>query len=71
MARIGTVPTSSFTIPELTSDPIDPQAGDAWVLQSGSAGTPIGLLLALTKPTATYLFSYRTLAGTTIRRELT
>lgn len=68
-------------IPELSSDPASPKAEDVWVLRSGSGasipdGTPIGLLLALTYTgnsgvSFTYQLSYRTKAGTTVRRVLT
>ena len=70
----------SSSIPELTSDPSSPAVQSAWVLKSGggggtiAAGTPLGLLLALTYALdssgggpATYQFSYRTIENTTIR----
>lgn len=63
---------SSFSIPEVTSDPASPTAGDTWVLRTGQeAGTPIGLLLALTYSGINYFLSYQTEANTTIRVELT
>lgn len=69
-------------IPELSLDPVSPNAGDAWVLktQSGSGsiggGKPRGLLLGLTIPgsggsiTFSYKFSYRTSEGSTVRTAL-
>ncbi len=61
-------------IPEYTSDPSNPRAGDAWVLKTSSggggagSGEPLGLLLALTNAGAsasvtTYQFSFETIAG--------
>ena len=54
------------TIPEYTSDPVSPIAGQAWVLKQ-NAGTPIGLLLAITRAAPIYYFSYYTYEGTTVR----
>lgn len=61
----------AVSIPELSSDPVAPAAGDSWVLKTDYTGQPIGLLLALTySGYYTYQFSYRTLAATTIRTTL-
>jgi len=60
----------SFSIPELTSDPVSPCPGETWVLKASVAGTPIGLLLALTYGSTTYLLSYRTTENTTVRVQL-
>ena len=78
---MGLLPFGSKTrlkIPEYTSDPSNPRAGDAWVLKTtssgGVAGEPIGLLLALTQAgggITTYQFSFETLAGTIKRVTLT
>lgn len=61
-------------IPELTVDPVSPIAESAWVLKTSNvvSGQPMGLLLALTYSvnTLTYLLSYRTLEGTTVRTSL-
>jgi hypothetical protein len=57
------------TIPEVTSDPATPVAGQAWVLKEGT-GTPLGLLLAITTAGVTYFLSYRTYEGTTVRVQL-
>lgn len=54
------------TIPEYDVDPADPSPGDNWVLVTRQ-GTPIGLLLAITKELDTYQFSFRTLENTTVR----
>jgi len=66
--------SGNSTIPELTSDPSSPTAGQAWVLATPLAaiGSPIGILLALTYATTTfsYQFSYRTTENTTIRTVL-
>jgi hypothetical protein len=71
----------SSSIPELTSDPASPGVNEAWVLRSGSGGTGGGVLQAITglgfpylSPNTggsfTYEFSYRTIAGTTVRSTL-
>lgn len=61
-------------IPEFTSDPVSPVAGQVWVLATslGAVGTPIGLLMALTHATSlfSYQLSYRTTENTTIRTVL-
>lgn len=62
--------SSSNIIPEVTVDPVSLPAGTPWVLRTGRAGSPIGLLLALTYTTDLYQFSYRTLEGTTVRTTL-
>lgn len=66
--------SSAVGIPELDADPAIPIPESAWVLHTPSTlggGTPLGLLLALTKggfgTPETYQFSYRTLEGTTKR----
>lgn len=73
MARIGASGNggSTFSIPELTVDPVSPYAGETWVLHSGIIGSPIGLLLSLTHGADQYELSYRTLEGTTVRVVLT
>jgi hypothetical protein len=66
--------SSGFNIPELNSDPVSPTPGDTWVLRNVilPAGSPFGLLLALTTPeTFDYRLSYRTLNNTTVRIILT
>lgn len=62
--------SSSNLIPEVTVDPISPPTGTPWVLRTGRAGSPIGLLLALTYTTDLYQFSYRTAENTTVRTTL-
>lgn len=75
--------TSAFTvgsggggIPEYSSDPASPVAGDTWVLSGGASviGSPIGMLLTLTTavsvPTS-YQLSYKTASGRIIRTSLT
>lgn len=69
---VGSSSSGAVSIPEYTSDPASPSAGDAWVRHTvpTGAGSPIGLLLALTQAgsgTESYDLSYRTSAGTTIR----
>lgn len=65
--------TGSSTIPEVTSDPVSPTAGQTWVLHTGgitTSGTPLGLLLSLTHDVTSanvYQLSYRTTENTTIR----
>lgn len=66
------------SIPELSSDPSTPSAGDAWVLRQGSGGSGGGKLrmfMGLGFPyvsagsggSFTYKFSYQTTEGTTKR----
>ena len=73
MARIGSSGTGSAgltpVIPELTSDPASPYAGETWVLKKYT-GTPIGLLLSLTQLTPIYFLSYYTTEGTIVRVQL-
>ena len=60
-------------IPELASDPVDPEVETAWVLRqsSGLGGTPIGMLLSLTySGQYRHFFSYHTLNHVTKRAEL-
>ena len=57
----------SVSIPEYPADPSSPATNDAWVLRQQGAGSPIGLLLSLTYATNKYKFSYRTIAGETVR----
>lgn len=65
------VVSGAVSIPELSSDPVAPNAGDSWVLKTDYTGKPIGLLLALTYTNyQTYQLSYRTLTATTIRTTL-
>jgi hypothetical protein len=64
---------SSVNIPEHTSDPVSPAVNSAWVIKiTEVAGTPIGLLLALTESITGdfYYLSYKTIAGDVIRTEL-
>lgn len=63
-------------IPQLDADPSSPNSEDAWVLKTttveANTGSPVGLLLAITHPeTYSYQFSYRTIAGNTLRVALT
>ena len=58
-------------IPELMQDPANPTPESAWVLHSPVAGSPIGLLLALTHAVSKYQFSYQTANGGIKRTELT
>jgi len=71
----------SFYIPELSSDPVSPNAQDAWVLRGGSGGSGggkirafIGLSMAYLKVNTggafNYKFSYRTNEGSTVRATL-
>ena len=78
---------SSNKIKQYTTDPTSPKAEIPWVLRQGTgggtveivAGTPMGLLLALTYDSTysttavaySYQFSYRTKEGTTVRETLT
>jgi hypothetical protein len=71
----GSGGTSSLTEYDNADKP-SPSAGDVWVKHTTAtgAGSPVGLLLALTAPgsgTEMYELSYRTSAGTTKRIELT
>ena len=72
--------TGSGTIPQYTSDPVSPTAGQAWILRSGSvsAGGDIMTFIGgfpLVNPGGgggyTYQFSYYTNEGTIIRNTLT
>ena len=67
--------TTGAVIPEFTSDPVSPTPEETWVLHTpGVTGTPIGLLLSLTRDlatTGTYELSYYTLEGTIKRVALT
>lgn len=75
---VNTSSGGTASIPEYSTDPGSPSAQDAWVLKTttggGSAGAPLGLLLALTDAGAsgssTYQFSYYTNEGTIIRTTL-
>jgi hypothetical protein len=71
----GGTTTTNVTIPELAADPASPTAESAWVRYTAAvgAGTPIGLLLALTKTgtPAVYEFRYRNTEGTTVGVVLT
>ena len=63
-------------IPELYTDPTNPQQESAWVKASigVAAGGPIGLLLALTYNAGggtSYTFSYKTIEGTVVTTTLT
>lgn len=57
------------TISEYTTDPVAPAAGTVWVL-SKPAGSPSGLLLALTQGESSYSLSFKTLAGSIVRTSL-
>jgi hypothetical protein len=67
-------------IPQYDTDPASPSAEDAWVLKTpgapgNPAGSPIGLLLALTSAGSAagadlYEFSYHTAEGITVRTSL-
>jgi hypothetical protein len=63
------------SIPQLMADPIAPAAQSAWVRANpiSTAGSPIGLLLALTQATSTFTYElrYRTLEGITVGVPLT
>ena len=67
--------SGSVSIPQLTSDPVAPTAQSSWVLATpkSQAGSPIGLLLAITSPVTTYTYAlrFRTLEGTTVGTPLT
>jgi hypothetical protein len=72
----ATVTAGGVSVPEVTTDPVSPVAGDVWVLRTdpatdGTAGVPRGLLLALTYAgvggASTYQLSFRTEAATTVR----
>jgi hypothetical protein len=88
MAKVGIKPAPSTgggsgtaAIPQYDTDPVSPAAEDAWVLRvprstAESEGTPIGLLLTITKDISPsnlykYLFSYQTQEGTLKRVEVT
>lgn len=63
--------TPISNIPEYTADPPFNYPGQAWVLRTGMpAGSPIGLLLALTYAGFTYQLSYYTTEGTIVRVKL-
>jgi hypothetical protein len=66
--------TGTGFIPEYIGDPVSPAAQQAWVSRAlgHPAGTPIGLLLALTYTGSayTYTFSYKTLEGPIVRTSL-
>ena len=59
-ARLNTIETREYParLPVLTSDPVSPVFGEAWILRepgpSYTAGMPVGLLLALTGTRANY-----------------
>jgi hypothetical protein len=65
----------SFSIPELASDPVSPNAGDAWVLRSGGtvgggdAYLPFPLVFTTsgTVGSATYELSYQTISDGVVR----
>jgi hypothetical protein len=64
----------SGLIPEYTTDPVSPVAGQVWVKASTTTeGTPMGLLLAITKEITVvtgYQLSYKTTEGTIVRTTL-
>lgn len=69
--------STAISIPEYNTDPVSPSAEEVWVRKSTvggiAPGQSIGLLLALTYASSTYLYelSYRTIEGTTKRVVLT
>ena len=68
--RVDITPVNSNNlIPEYTSDPASPVPGQTWVLKIAN-GTPIGLLLALTREVDTYYLSYYTSEGSIVRTQL-
>lgn len=70
--------SGSFAIPEVSSDPGSPSAGDAWVLRTGSGGTGGGevkalfplILTANSGGSYTYELSYYTEDSTIVRTTL-
>lgn len=64
----------SSIIPEFTSDPVSPTAGQTWILRTTthSAGSSIGLLLGLTYANDLYAYqlSYFTTESTIVRTGL-
>jgi hypothetical protein len=68
------IPVTSPVMPEFISDPVSPAHNSTWVLATPVtlAGSPLGLLLALTQATPVFIYqlSYRTLEGITIRTSL-
>ena len=64
-------PSVTVNIPEVLSDPVAPTVGETWVLFTppSATGTPIGLLLALTRSDSmgTYQLSYHTTEDTVVR----
>ena len=71
----GAAGGSSSSITQLSADPASPTAQQAWVLATSTStgGTPMGLLLSITKPSSVYSYAlkYRTLEGTTVATPLT
>ncbi len=68
--------TGVVSIPQYDTDPVSPADEDVWVRHTGplAAGSPIGLLLALTHATAVpdkYYLSYKTIGGPIKRTEIT
>jgi hypothetical protein len=57
------------SLSEVSSDPVSPSAGDTWILNQ-AAGSPIGLLLALTTEASKYYLSYKTASGAVVRTQL-
>lgn len=72
--RSSTATNGAVIIPQLNNDPT-PLSQTAWILHggglAGSAGYPIGILMAITDPGVssadTYQLSYRTKENTTVR----
>lgn len=58
------------TIPERVMDPVSPATNEVWVLNDG-AGSPLGLLLAITNTTGFYKLSYKPISGAIVRVTLT
>jgi hypothetical protein len=68
--------TGNVSIPQYDNDPVSPADEEAWVRHAGplAAGSPIGLLLALTNANAVpdrYYLSYKTIGGPIKRTEIT
>lgn len=61
---------SKNKIREVATDPVGAVAEDTWVLRTEHIGTPIGLLLCLTRTFSTYQLSYKTQSGTIVRTDL-
>lgn len=67
---IDELSTVSKIVPERTSDPTSPIAGETWVLKETFVGTPVGMLLSLVGTKIKYSLSYKTISGQIKRTEL-